>query len=325
VQIATADGWTTLGTPDKTVNLLTLTGGLEELLVSGASLPAGHYSQMRLLLGAGNTVKLADGSVHDLTVPSGLQTGIKLTTSVEVQEGTTADVFIDFDATHSIQIVGAGASGKYMLRPTIRAFDKVVTGSVSGTFTDADTSAPLAGAMVYAESLDGSGHPSIVRSAITSASGQYTLDLLPVCGTYYVVSQPLLGTTAYSAKASTPQGITAGAPVMSYSAAFTSDPSVGTISGGIAPLATADQSDAVNLMQSLVTGSTAATFIVRSGMATVGSSTETFSFASVPAGSYGLSAIRTTLAGDGSSSSATSAVQSATLISGGTAMVNFGF
>ena len=62
VEISGSNGWITLGTPNKTLNLLTLTGGVSETLASGATLPAGHYQQMRLILGSGNTVKLADGS-----------------------------------------------------------------------------------------------------------------------------------------------------------------------------------------------------------------------------------------------------------------------
>lgn len=313
VEISAAGGWVTLGTPDKTINLLSLTGGVEETLASGASLPEGQYQQMRLILGSGNTVKLADGSVKELKIPSGLQSGIKLNGSFEVKAGTTADVFIDFDAAHSIQIVGAGASGQYLLRPTVRAFDKVVTGSISGTFTDAGVAGlPLAGAMVYAETLDLPGNASIVRSAVTDANGHYTLDLLPVGGTYYVVSQPLIGTVAYGAKASAPQNISSAA-VMTYNASFPVASSVGDVSGSITPVATAEQSDAVSLMQSLVAGSGSFTFIVRSTMAEVGSSTETYAFPSVPVGAYSLKATRTSLASDGSSSSTSSATSPATV------------
>lgn len=314
VEIRTDEGWTTLGTPDKTIDLLRLTGGVEETLASGASLPAGHYQQMRLILGGGNTVVLEDGSVEELKVPSGLQTGIKLSGNFEVEAGTTADVFIDFDAAHSIQVVKAGHSGQYILRPTVRAYDKVVTGSVSGTFRDAGVAGPpLAGVMVYAETRDLSGNPVIARSAVTDASGHYTLDLLPVGATYYIVSQPLVGTTAYDAKASGPMNITSAAAVLNYDASFTASTQTGSVSGAITPMAAAEQADAVHLMQSLDTGSGSFTFILRSVMATLGASAETYAFDTVPAGTYSLKAIRTTLAPDGSSSSAASAAVAATV------------
>lgn len=327
VEISGSGGWITLGTPNKTLNLLSLVGGVSETLAAGATLPAGRYQQMRLVLGSGNTVKLADGSVHDLTVPSGLQSGIKLTVSFDVAAGTTKDVWIDFDAARSIQVVQAGASGQYILRPTIRAFDKVATGSISGTLTDAATATGLAGAMVYAEALDGSGNAIISRSTVTDANGAYTLDLLPVGSTYHVVSQPVTGTTtlkAYDAKASDGFTLNAATPVFTYNAAFTASAAAGAISGGLTPMAASNQSDQVNLLQSLATSSGSHSFIVRTTMATMGASTETYGFANVPVGAYGVRAVRTTLNADGSSTVTASAVQSATVSIGATVTVNLG-
>jgi hypothetical protein len=327
VEISGSNGWITLGTPNKTINLLDLTGGVSETLASGATLPAGHYQQMRLILGSGNTVKLADGSVQDLKVPSGMQSGIKLTVSFDVAAGTTADVWIDFDAAHSIQVVQAGASGQYLLRPTIRAFDKTVTGSIHGTLTDAATTAGIPGAVVYAETLDGAGHAQIARSTVTDGNGAYTLDLLPVGATYYVVSQPVVGTTplAYDAKASDAFTLSGTSPVFTYNAAFTADIAIGTVSGSITPVATSAQSDVVNLLQSLATPASGTfTFIVDSGMATVGTSSETYSFASIPAGSYSVQAVRATLNADGSTTLSASAIQPAAVTAGATITVDLG-
>ena len=303
VEIRGDGGWITLANPDVTLNLLTLTGGVSQTLASGATLPAGHYGQMRLILGAGNTVKLADGSVHDLTTPSGLQSGLKLIVSFDVAAGTTKDVWIDFDAAHSIQIVATGASNKYMLRPTIRAFDKMATGSISGTFTDAASSAPLAGAFVYAEALDGTGAPRLVRSTVTDAAGHYLLDLLPVGGSYHVVSMPRVGAptvTAYAAKASDAFAVTTGTPLLTFNASFTASPTVGGVGGGVTPVATADQHDAVDLLQSLTAGGASHTFIVDTVLATVGASSETYTFDDVPIGTYGVQGVRSTLNADGS-------------------------
>ncbi|HTL99006.1 MAG TPA: DUF4382 domain-containing protein, partial [Holophagaceae bacterium] len=92
VQIHGSGGWTTLSSPNQTYDLLSLTNGISATLASGATLPAGHYDQMRLILGAGNTVVLSDGSTQPLKVPSGLQTGIKLIASFDVAAGSTEDV-----------------------------------------------------------------------------------------------------------------------------------------------------------------------------------------------------------------------------------------
>ena len=328
VAISNGNGWITLGTPNKTYNLLSLTGGVSEMLASGATLPAGHYSQMRLILGSGNSVVLSDGTTQPLTVPSGMQTGIKLVVSFDVAAGTTADVWIDFDAAHSIQVVQAGASGMYLLRPTVWAYDKTVTGSIHGTLTDSKTASALVGATVYAETLDTTGNARIARSAMTDAKGGYTLDLLPVGATYYVVSQPVVGTTtltAYDAKASDAFALSAATPVFTYNVAFTADAALGGIAGALTPVATTSQSDAVNLFQTLATPASGSfAFIVGSTMASVGTSTETYGFANLPAASYSAQAVRTTVATDGTTSAATSALQPAVVTSGVTVTVNLG-
>lgn len=317
VEISGSGGWIPLSSPNKTINLLHLVGGVDETLANGATLAAGHYEQMRLVLGPGNTVKLADGTVQDLTVPSGLQSGLKLVVNFDVAAGTTKDVWIDFDAAHSIQVVQAGASNRYMLRPTLWAFDKVVTGSISGKLTDAGTAGPLAGATVYAETLDASGNARIVRSATTDASGAYMLDLLPMGATYYVVSQPALGTTSvqtYGAKASDGLAMASASPTFTYSAAFTAAPTPGGISGNLTPMATSSQSDRVDLLAALATPTSGThTFIVDTAMATVGSTSETYAFSNLPMGAYSLRATRATLNADGTVTSSMSAVQPATI------------
>ncbi len=297
---STDDGtWITLATPNRTVNLLDLTGGVSSMLADNVTIPAGHYGQMRLILGAGNTVKLADDSIHDLTVPSGLQSGIKLVVNFDVAPGTTKDVFIDFDAANSIKLHKTGHSDKYILRPTVRAFDKVMTGSISGKFTDSATGEPLVGAVVTAQIFDTAGNASIVRSTTTGSDGNYLLDLLPVGGTYYVVSQPVIGTTVYGAKASEAINVTAENATAVYDAAFTATVSASSVAGGVAPEAGEEQSDTVFLIQALSAGGSSHDFIVQTATPVVADSVETYAFAAVPPGSYTVMAVRATQNSDG--------------------------
>lgn len=292
---ASGSGWITLGTPNRTINLLTLTGGISETLVAGASLPPGQYEQMRLLLGTGNTVKLQDGSTADLTVPSGLQSGVKLPGSFTVMAGTTSDIFIDFDAAHSIQLKAAGASSQFILRPVVKAFDKTVTGSISGTLMVSGTGAPLVGATVFAETYDNAGNISVVRAVTTSASGTYSLDLLPTGSSYFVVSQPVSAGVAYDAQSSAAIALTTSSPTFQFNTAFTAAGGIGSVSGTITPAASADQSDEIHLMQTLSTGGTGqANLIIRSGLAII-SNPETYTFEAVPTGNYAVVDIRTTL------------------------------
>lgn len=320
----TSGGWQTLATPDTTVNLLALRGGVSATLVDGATVPAGTYTQMRLVLGAGNTVRLGDGTLHDLKVPSGQQSGVKLVVHFTVEPNTTKDVFIDFDGAHSIMLHQAGMSQQYILRPVVHAFDRLMTGAILGKLTDAQTASGLPGVVVTAQSLDGSGQASVVRSVLTGTDGSYVLDLLPVGGTYHVVSQPVVGTTAYLARSSGGIAVTEGAPTPSYSAAFTAAAQVGRVTGSVTPASDSD-GDIVFARQSLDAGGTARTLVVRSVVPAVASGAESYAMEALPAGDYSLDAVRRTVDGAGDETTAHSAPVSVTVTGGGTAVANLGF
>jgi hypothetical protein len=288
VEIATADGWVVLGTPDRVINLLALTGGVSATLVDGATLPAGHYGQLRLILGPDNSVKLADGSVHDLKVPSGQQSGLKLTVHFEVQPGTTADVYIDFDAHRSVFVHAAGNSGKYILRPTVRAFWQLETGSIAGPLvTAAEPPVALPFTTVTAQTVAG-GVPAVVRSTTTDELGRYVLDLLPLGQPLHVVAQPVIpgtgeGTsTVYAARASAPITLTAAAPTAVHDAAFAPAFASGAIGGTITRAAVLPEVDTVEAWLDLDAGGATLPFVVRSTAAVVDAGLETYAMPDLP-------------------------------------------
>lgn len=119
-----ASGWSEVVLdPPRRVDLLTLTNGvLEEL--GQTSLPAGRYTQMRLVLAANggatplaNSVVPTGGAETALTTPSGQQSGLKLNVQMDVAANQVADFVIDFDACKSV--VRRGNSGQYNLKPVI--------------------------------------------------------------------------------------------------------------------------------------------------------------------------------------------------------------
>jgi hypothetical protein len=315
-----AGGWLTLGTPDKVVNLLALTNGVAETLADGATLPAGHYGQLRLVLGSRNTVKASDG-VHDLKVPSGMQTGVKLNVSFDVQAGTTKDVFIDLDAHRSVFVHQAGASGQYILRPVVRAFDRVVTGSIAGTLTDAQTHAAIPDAIVMAETVDAAGVPTVVRTVHTATDGSYALDLLPVGASYYVVSQPVTGAVSYAALASPAIALSTTAPVQPWSAAF-STVAAGAASGHVVPAATDADADLVVATQQLTAGTETRTLVVRTAPATVVSGVESWSLDALPPATYSVAVERRTLDTAGNETVTDGTPSNVTVASGATATVD---
>jgi hypothetical protein len=148
-------GWTVLSDSSRTYDLLTLTNGLSQV-IGDRMLSPGHYTQIRLKLGAGSTVVI-DGQTYPLTVPSGLQTGLKLNHPFDIQANTLYSLTLDFDAARSIHLAGSD----YVLSPVIRLIATQTSGTVSGTVLPVEAKAivsTMAGAdtvSAYADTTSG--------------------------------------------------------------------------------------------------------------------------------------------------------------------------
>jgi hypothetical protein len=108
-------GWEVLSQEQHTFDLLTLRNGVVTTLASG-TVPAGHYTQVRLKLGPGSNV-VVNGQSHPLVVPSGMQSGLKLVGQFEVNSGETKELTLDFNAAKSVVLA---TDGSYRLSPTIK-------------------------------------------------------------------------------------------------------------------------------------------------------------------------------------------------------------
>lgn len=114
----------------QTIDLMQQQGGNSASLLNGVKLPAGNYAWIRLLLAStGNTITLADGSVHPLVIPSGDESGLKLVHGFTVAAGGVVNFTIDFDLRRSVIL----ANGQYILKPVLRLSDDVDAGRISGT------------------------------------------------------------------------------------------------------------------------------------------------------------------------------------------------
>lgn len=288
IAAATSSGnehWVTLSNPKKTLNVLRLTAGVSESLAAGVPLKTGTYSKLRLVLGMDSTVRLADGSTRDLVISSALTNGVVVDADIEVKGDVISDVYVDFDAAHSIQVVTMAGVKKFMLRPVLRAVDQRLTGGISGRFTSSSGTG-LAGAVVFAERLDANGQPVIVRSSVTDSNGSYNLDLLPLGQSYYVVCMPRGSSEAYDAKASAAIELTKDKPLASFDATFSSNQQAGDISGTVTPIVSLEQSDSIDLLSDLSVGAgLTKRLIVDTTVATL-DLTETFQFGRVPVGAY---------------------------------------
>lgn len=181
VEVHANGGWQTVANPEKTYNLLELVNGVRETL-GIATLDAGHYTQMRLVLGAtpdsginifsqphpfANYVIDLTDAVHELTAPSGMTTGLKVVNGFDINPDQTTELILDFDAMHSVVV--AGSSGKYQIKPTVKVLDVADGAIVTGLVSEAG-SAPtfaLEGALVTAQ---------VVDSAATDPASQVLID-----------------------------------------------------------------------------------------------------------------------------------------------------
>lgn len=121
----------------KTWNLLDLQGGMSEPLITDEEVPAGPYSELRLLVDTkelASFVKLKDQPdvKKSLAVPSGEQSGLKLKGEFLVAADTTTDFTIDFDVRKSIVNPQGQSLADYLLKPSLRLVNNLEVGSISG-------------------------------------------------------------------------------------------------------------------------------------------------------------------------------------------------
>jgi hypothetical protein len=159
-------------------NILKLTNGLDTLLAD-IDLPAGKVSQIRLVLGNNNSIKLKGQNTRkSLETPSASQSGLKLKINAMLQEGLTYRVLLDFDASRSIVRTG---NGKYILKPVIRAITEALDSAIKGKVHPA-ASNPA----VYVIS----GSDTLAGTTANPTTGVFLLKNIPA-GTYKVVFDPI--------------------------------------------------------------------------------------------------------------------------------------
>jgi hypothetical protein len=111
---ASSGGWIVLATPNAPFDLMDLQNGVSVFLGEG-DVPVGDYRSIRLILDTDqSSITLEDGMVlsgvtdPSIKWPSAGKTGIKVLFSspIQVLEGETTDVLLDFDAENSFVLRG---------------------------------------------------------------------------------------------------------------------------------------------------------------------------------------------------------------------------
>lgn len=173
----------TLSEEEMSFNLLDLTNGVTASLVD-LEIEAGAYDLVRLYVSEAS-VLLSDGTLHDMKVPSGEQTGIKIfmDPAIEVAGGLTSELLLDFDVSKSFVVRGnsnspAGIKG-FIFKPVIKASNLSTAGSLTGNITDAEELA-IDGAQVAIIAAD-----TVYTTSFADENGDYTI-LGVDAGTYNV-------------------------------------------------------------------------------------------------------------------------------------------
>jgi hypothetical protein len=173
-------------------------------LLGSAAIPAGDYTQLRLVL-ADATVDVGTEQDVPLVVPSGTQTGVKFNfpSPVHVEEGVVTNLVVVFNIDESFVVTG---SGRVLFKPVIHA--SVIPGlSIAGNVSmdvaaaaDADTwvevEATQSGTVVSSASV------KIERGTGANIAVPYVLQFLPSGD--YVVQASLFGCTAPTVNVTVP-------------------------------------------------------------------------------------------------------------------------
>jgi len=188
-------GWTTIASPEVSINLLDLAGGVTTNL-GAATLATGTYNGFRLILDTDqSTITLKDGTTPAIHWPSAGQSGIKIKLDEPIELTEDGSVMtLDFDIGRSFVLRGNSASSGFNFKPVIRAVAQDITGTVTGSVrANTATGAGVSGATVEvltAGSLLADNDPAhIVQTTASDANGDFRFAfLLP--GTYVLRATP---------------------------------------------------------------------------------------------------------------------------------------
>jgi hypothetical protein len=126
----------------KKIDLLELQDGATTNLLDDEELPAGEYAWVRLKVYTDPTALDASYIVikneetqnletHNLFVPSGGETGLKLVSGFTIAQGSIKRMIIDFDLRKSV-LAPPGLGLNYLLKPTLRMLDEQDTATIVG-------------------------------------------------------------------------------------------------------------------------------------------------------------------------------------------------
>jgi hypothetical protein len=295
--------WVSLGNVQATYNLMALQNGNSAVIASAVKVTPGTYKQFRITwatrtypnsalspayLSQSNTFATQTLSMPTTTIINGLIT-------VPTNGNITAQIMLS--GQQAVQARAAPLVTSYTFQATGSVYDLSSSATITGHLEVGTT--PLAGAEVFAETLDGTLLASIQRRALSDTSGKYVLEglpLLPTGSLYFVASQPVIANGAYPAAAALPVNALTAATYTADLAVSAASQSPGSLTLTIAPASTATQATWGEIRQSLSTGvGNSQILIVRSQSVATGLAQDQAGiFGLIPGAPYGLTVQRST-------------------------------
>ena len=150
------------------LDLLELTNGVTANLVD-AEVPMGSYDLVRIYV-SDASIELVNGETYEIKIPSGSSSGIKIFVSppIEVADGLSADLLLDFDVSRSFVLKGPSNSPNgFNFKPTVKGANLSTVGSLKGNVQNS-LEEPLEGVEVSVYAAD-----TLNTTTFTNASGDY--------------------------------------------------------------------------------------------------------------------------------------------------------
>ena len=168
-----------------TFDLMKLRNGITQE-ITNIDIPQGNYNLIRLYV-VEASLKIKDQmTTYKVKVPSGMQTGIKISISpsLTVVGGLSTELILDFDLSKSFVMRGnmdhsAGVNG-FIFKPCIKATNNSTAGRVEGQVIDI-SNLLIENAKVWIEK------DTVISTAFTDLTGHYAFIGVP-SGTYSVYS-----------------------------------------------------------------------------------------------------------------------------------------
>jgi hypothetical protein len=289
---ATADGssWTLLGSPKKTVNLVTLQNGNGASLLA-ATVNSTTFTQFRITWATVNYQSAISVAAYTIATGGAQQILTMPTTStlsgpITVGPNGAVVAQIMLSGQQAVQ-TRAGLGATFLAQGA--AYDLAASARITGRLLDGTS--PLVGAEVFGETLDALGVATLQRRAITDATGRYVLEGLPLNTNYVVVAQPV--GASYSYPAGGTSVVVSSAALYTADLAFSSPVAAGSLTLTLTPASTLSQGSWGELRQPVAIGTIVPpTLIVRSQTAVTLAANDQVVFQGLTPGFYGVTAQR---------------------------------